>query len=331
MQIHTVRGDINPKELGITLMHEHIFREFKEEYRKMSMDYAELELRNAICHGVKTLVDVGPFMTRKMDWYKEIASRLPELNIICCTGYYLEQSGIQGRYPKETIEKDAQETAEDMIKEISTGIQGTNVKAGIIKVAASKSELTPFEKRNFIAAARAQVATGVPICTHACAGAASQMEVLDKAGANLEHVYFSHMETELGFEGRTFMTHHIAEARTKEEEARHLANIARQGGSLLFNNFHLEQINPWSDIVYLIKYLCDKGFSDRVLIGMDWNFYINDKGQVTLEDEAEYPETVVRVPSFLFTNTIPSLLKVGLTEDDIEQFLARNPVRIFGK
>lgn len=332
MKIHTIRGDIDSKELGVTLMHEHIFAGkdgFKEEHRKMFMDYAELELRNAICHGTKTLVDVSGRRPRNIAWYEEIASRIPELNIICCTGYYLEHT-LSKEMQAELREKDVDQIAESMVKEITIGIQGTDVKAGIIKVAADKPELTPFEKKNFVAAAKAQIETGVPICTHACAGAANQMKVLEEAGANLDHIYFCHIETELGFKGRTFMTSHIAEGRTKEEEAHYLANIARQGGSLLFNNFHLEQINPWPDIVFLIKYLCDKGFSDKVLISMDWNFHITDRGQIEVEDEGKYPDTVVRVPSFLFTNTVPSLLKAGFTEDDIEQFLVRNPMQIFG-
>lgn len=323
MQVHTVTGDISPKELGVTLMHEHIFTEFKEEYHQASVTFVEWALRSTMSYGVKILVDVGPFITRKMDWYKEIASRLPELNIICCTGYYLEESSVQGRYPKEVLEKDADQIAEGMIKEITTGIQGTDIKAGIIKVAANKSELTPFEKRNFIAASKAQVATGVPICTHACAGAASQMEVLDKAGASLERVYFSHIECESGWEGRTL-----------EEEAHYLANISRRGGSLLFNNFGFEHSKlgtPWRDMIYLFKYLCDKGFSDRVLISVDANFRITKDGQIELEAQQEHFKNVRRVYSFLFTDAIPSLLKAGFTEDDIEQFIVRNPVRIFGE
>ena len=51
--------------------------------------------------------------------------------------------------------------------------------------------------------------------------------------------------------------------------------------------------------------------SDHILISMDWNFHINTLGQVELEDEGKWPETVVRVPSYIFTWVIPALKKEG--------------------
>lgn len=359
MNIPTVRGAITPDEMGITFMHEHIFTPMEKKYHSMALDYAELELKNIALMGAKTLVDVGPWQWEKMDLYKEIASRVPELNIVCCTGYHwsFESSWYSMNFAIEKNkqlyeglkDKDIDEMVEEIIKEITEGIMNSGVKAGVIKVGSNKPKLTPVEEKIFIAAGKAQAATGVPVCTHSLMGQLAQMEALEKGGANLEQVYYSHVECEHSINGQmaqieplekaganleevypSHITSDIGwEGRSLEEEAEYLANIASKGGSLLFNNFHLECFTKWSDMIYLLKNLKDKGLSDRVLISMDWNFHINKIGQVELEDEEKMPDTVVRVPSYLFTWVIPALKKAGFTNDDIEQWLVLTPKRIF--
>ena len=90
-----------------------------------------------------------------------------------------------------------------MTRELNEGIDGTNVKAGIIKVAGNLPELTPWEVQVFTAAAKVQRKTGVCIATHACAGSREQADVLLRAGADLNRVFFSHVEAEFGWQGRT--------------------------------------------------------------------------------------------------------------------------------
>ena len=53
-----------------------------------------------------------------------------------------------------------------MVTELTKGIEGTDIKAGVIKLASSFNEITPTEEIFFKAAARAQKETGCVIITH---------------------------------------------------------------------------------------------------------------------------------------------------------------------
>jgi len=324
MNIPIVGGEIRAEDMGITYMHEHVFTPVEPKYRAMALDYAELELKNIALMGAKTFVDVGPSRWRKnglqlnLGMYEEIASRVPELNIICCTGYHWAGGEALKKLLSELEDKDEDQMADEMVEDITNGIKGSRIKAGLIKVGSTGAKLRPHEEKIFTAAGKAQAATGVPICTHAIHGQLAQMRALEKAGADLERVYYSHIECKMGWEGRSL-----------DEEAGYLAAIAKSGGSLLFNNFALEQFTTWPDLIYLLRDLKDNGLSDRILISMDWNFHMNELGQVELEDEGKWPGTVVRVPSYIFTWVIPVLKKEGFTKEDMDQWLVHTPARIF--
>ena len=161
-----------------------------------------------------------------------------------------------------------------MVLELTEGIDTTAVRASIIKVAANRPRLTEWEAQVFRSAAKVHLRTGACIATHACSGAREQAEVLLRAGADLNRVFFSHVEAEFGWEGRTL-----------QEEARYLEDIARQGGLLLFNNFGFEFDTPWPDLTYLLHDLCDAGYADKVLISVDCNWTWNAEGKIEFEVE----------------------------------------------
>ncbi len=64
--------------------------------------------------------------------------------------------------PSRTV----QGLAEVFVKEIDRGIDGTNIKAGVIKLGVVGEHPTPLEEVGLRAAARASRATGVPIRVH---------------------------------------------------------------------------------------------------------------------------------------------------------------------
>lgn len=315
-KIQTVLGPISPEDLGITMMHEHIVARFNEKLENRELDYAVKELKKVKMMGCQTIVEVSPprmFLEgkggRNIQFLQKVAKETG-LNIICCTGYY--------QIPPEIKKKSAEDIACEMIKEITEGIEGTNIRAGVIKVAANSVPLNPLEEKIFLAAGIAQSQTGVPVCCHSIYGPLEQLETLVKGGANPEHCYFSHVEAEFGWEGRTL-----------EQEAKYLLEVARRGGSLLFNNFGFEHDTPWRDLVFLIRCLIDEGFSNRVLISMDVNWVIHDNGLVELEGENVNPECRKRNYAYLFTHAIPALEESGISRDIVvKKFLIENPKNI---
>lgn len=309
-QVQTVRGPMDTRDLGTTLIHEHVLFQFDDSRRRPSIEMAVQLLQAAAKVGVRTVVDLTP--VRRIDWFMEIAEQV-DVNIIACTGYY-----VNSQTPKPLAAYSEAQMVERMVRELTEGIDNTPVRAGIIKVAGVKPQLTPWEVQVFTAAAKAQMRTGACIATHACAGSREQAQVLLRAGADLNRAFFSHVEAEFGWEGRSV-----------QEEARYLEEIARQGGSLLFNNFGFEFDTPWADLTYLLHYLCDKGLENKILISVDCNWTWNAEGKIEFEAERQHPETRRRTFAYLLTEAVPELLRAGFTEQDIHTFLVENPRRFF--
>lgn len=311
-EIQTVLGPIGLDDLGETMMHEHVFSDFNERWRAQSIALSRQELQELIEAGGQTIVDVGPNTSRNMDWYAELAPQV-KINIIVSTGFYLERL-----VPEELRELSEDAYVERFTRELTEGIGGSGIRAAVIKVAGHKAELTPWEIKVMCAAARVQRETGVPICTHACEGARSQFDVLVGAGADPERIYLSHVEAEFGWEGRTL-----------QEEARYLEAIAREGGTLYFNNFCFEFDTPHEDLMYLMHYLCDKGYAHRVMFGIDANYRFDDDGNVWWEAQKEHPETGVRDFAYTYTGAIPLMRRWGFTDEHFHTFLVENPRRMF--
>jgi predicted metal-dependent phosphotriesterase family hydrolase len=215
-------------------------------------------------------------------------------------------------------EMNEQQMEEYMLREVTDGIAGTPIRAGILKVAGEKSPLTDWEKAAFRAAARVQKATRTPIGTHAIFEPREQFDLLVQSGADPEHVFLSHTEAEFAWKGRKV-----------KQMAEYLLSIAREGGSMLFNNFGFEFDTPWPDLVYLLRHLCDQGCSNRILISIDCNWEWK-KGRIVFEAEEAHPETAKRTYAYMMTDAVPALLKAGFSAKEIEIFLVDNPRRFFG-
>jgi phosphotriesterase-related protein len=311
--VQTVSGPVTLDQLGQTMMHEHIFSDHRQEKRAQNLSVSRRELQELIDAGGQTVVDVGPNAQRHMDWYREIAATLPELQIIVCTGFYLE-----ALTPQDLRALDEDQYVEMFNGELREGINDSGIRAGLIKVAGNKAGLTSWEIQVMRAAGRVQRETGVPICTHACEGARSQFDALMAAGADPERIYLSHVEAEFGWEGRTL-----------KEEARYLEAIAHEGGSLYFNNFLFEFDTPHEDVMYLMHYLCDKGYDKRVLFGIDANFRFDDQDNVWWEAQKQHPETGARDFAYTYTGAMPLMRRWGFTDADFHTFLVENPKRLF--
>ncbi len=312
-QLQTIKGPIDSDTLGITLLHEHVLWQFDDSRRKESIEFAAKLLNDAAKMGVKSVVDLTPH--RRIDWYMEIAALTP-VNIIPCTGYY----HYKGFLSQSLAAFSEEQMVERMVNELTVGIDNTPVRAGIIKVAGVDPELTPWEVQVFTAAAKAHLKTGACIATHAVAGARQQAEVLQRAGANLNQVFFSHIDTEVGFEGRTI-----------REQARYLEEIARMGGGILLNNFGCTFYTAPDHETYLMHHLCDAGLQDKVMISIDCNWTWNKDGKIEFEEEANHPEAGERTYAFMMTDTVLELLKAGFTDKDIQAFLIDNPRKFFAQ
>ncbi len=314
-QVPIVGGEIDSSQLGVTLVHEHLCFRAPERWEQRAMDYQVELARKAVEVGVETLVDVTP--VPDVAKVLRLAEQVPELQIVLATGAYLEDA------PWTAPVRDLSEEAmfERMVKDLTEGYDGfedAGVRAGVIKVASNRPQLTEWEKKNFRAAARAQQECQVPICFHSCSGCREQMEYAREHGARIDATYYCHVEAEFGWEGRPL-----------REEADYLADVCRAGGYLHFNNFDFEFDTPFPDMVFLMDYLERAGHGDKVLYSIDTNWEFDEDGRPWHEQERNHPKTGKRTYAYCITHATPMLMAAGVSLQRVYESLVDNPRRLF--
>ncbi len=309
--VQTLTGPLPPDKMGLTLIHEHLlYGDIPPELNERSVEIVLANLNDAARVGIDTITCLSP--ERDITLYSRIAEKSP-VRLIVSTGSYVH------RLCSPRLQKmNEDERVHLMTKEISEGIDGTKLRASIIKVAGDKSPLTDWEKMSFRASARAQKATGVPVGTHAIYAPRDQFDILVASGADPQKCFFSHTEAEFGWQGRNL-----------EQQTNYLATITRDGGSLLFNNFGLTKDTPWVDLVYILRTLCDRGYANRILISVDsaWEW---KAGKPVIQHAEKYPGNPDRTYAYMITEAVPALLKAGFSAQDMKTFLVDNPRRMFG-
>lgn len=304
--IPTVTGEILPGKMGITSVHEHIPLNFESGQRAQSMSFAISELKKAKEYGLQTIIEVSP--TRDAAGLREV-SLATGVNVVCCTGYYV--------LSKEQQSLSVEECENHMTREIEEGIQGTGIRPGVIKVAARGLPITPAERNVFIAAAHVQKRYKLPICTHAVSGCAEQQQILEAEGADLNHVYFSHLEATFGWSGRNV-----------EQEINYLEGVVKKGSTLSFNNFGNWNHTKPEDLARIIQELTKRGYDDRMVATIDliWSFENGDL-KILWGDTNENGKD--RTYSYLLRKAVPWMLENGISRKSVNKFIHKNPERLF--
>lgn len=225
-RVQTVRGDIDVADLGITLFHEHLLLDGHQSWKRpddedaegweiargpvrmpflgrlrndpyLSLDNTRLddvelavgEISRFSAAGGRTVVEVTPpSLGRDPRGLRLIAERTG-LNIVMGCGYYLERT-----HPQGLAERSVEEIAEDIVSDVTRGVDGA--RAGVIGEIGVGADFSPAEERVLRAAARAQAATGVPLCVHLPGWKRHGRRVLDiveEEGASPSAVVLCHM------------------------------------------------------------------------------------------------------------------------------------------
>ena len=262
--VMTVSGPVSAGELGYILIHEHLFLDLMRDnwssdnfLNDPELAYREL-MRYKDAGGV-TLVDQTNGGLRGNDQHllavkhplavRELAERTG-LNIVLGCGWYRETY-----YDPSLWRKKTDEIAEEIIAELMEGIEGTDVRAGIIgEIGAHFTWLSPVEERVLRAAARAQKKTGVLLTTHATRGPVGidQLDILEEEGVDLRRVAIGHPQSHNDFD--------------------YHAEIARRGAYISFDNIAvLESGSPYDQqaLLRMTRDILDAGLIDQLLFSHD--------------------------------------------------------------
>lgn len=224
--VRTVRGDIGASELGRTLIHEHLMVDatggfwtppepWKAPYRdtKVSADVAWLlredpfccwdncllddvdatvdELKHFLSVGGRSIVDpTCDGMGRDPKALLKISERTG-LQVVMGAGWYLGHS-----HPEWVKKASVERLTDHLLEEFQHGADGTDIRPGLLGEIGISSDFTDDEERCLRAAARAQVATGVPLMVHLPGWQRFGHRVLDVAaeeGVRPEAIVLCHM------------------------------------------------------------------------------------------------------------------------------------------
>src|SRR5579871_2382725 len=258
--VNTVRGPVDSSNLGVTLMHEHIFvlsTEIMLNYPEAWGD-EEQRIQDAITRlneldsrGVQSVVDLTVIgLGRYIPRIRRVADATP-VNIVVATGIYTYNDVpfyFHFRGPGTAMA--GPELMTDMfIRDIRQGIADTGVKAGILKCATDSPGMTPGVERVLRAVAQAHRETGVPISTHTHARSRrglEQQRIFREEGVDLSRVVIGHSgdTTDLDY----------------------LEELIANGSYLGMDRFGIDTILPFEDRVETVAKLCARGHADKMVL-----------------------------------------------------------------
>lgn len=307
--IPTTSGWVQADELGFTLMHEHvavfspgIVQAFPFLFdqaaiiRKCTADLAAAKLA-----GVDTIVDCTTAdLGRDPELILE-AARAANIRVVLATGIHRAPPPyFRPASDRQSTNRGADDAANVFIHEIEQGVGTSRIPAGIIKVA-SHEYITPEQEIILRGAARASLATGVPITTHTYAPARTgllQIAILRDEGVPLERVAIGHS-----------ITH----------DFKYLGELYEAGCFVSWDSYLYTAVLPpdrRDAATEALHRLLVQGHSEKTVLGHD--FYSYSDYLLPQDEDMTYIPRVV----------LPRLRQLGSHEHDLKMITSGAPARL---
>jgi phosphotriesterase-related protein len=319
--VRTVLGPVAASELGRTLMHEHIFvltadvqQNYPEEWGDEQARVADAvrRLRALPPAGIRTIVDVTVIgQGRHLPRVRRIAEQVPDLNIVVSTGCYTFDEVplfFWRRTPEAeaSVGRPARDVMTDFfVRDITEGIGDTGVKAGMLKCAVDQKGLTRGVERVLRAVARAHAQTATPVTIHTHAAGQhgpAILDVLRGEGADLSRVVLGHSGD--------------------SADPDYLESMAEAGLTLGMDRFGIDHFASFEARCDLVVEMCRRGLAGSMVLSHDCACYIDWFAPGTLDDLRNWHYLHIS------QDVLPYLLAHGVSQDQINQMLERNPARI---
>jgi predicted metal-dependent phosphotriesterase family hydrolase len=303
----TVRGPIDPAELGVTLPHEHTQISLwhiasRWDYWQLTRDEPVIldELAAFRQAGGATLVDLTlPGVGRDPVWLRTLSEK-SGLNLVMGCGWYRT-----AYYPPEALidRRTTDDLAAELLGEIAEGVGDTRIRPGIIgEIGTDKPWLTAQEERVHRAAARAARTTGLAITTHAVLSdvGRAQLRVFEEEGVDPGRVVIGHADSYPHLD--------------------HYLSIVETGASVEFDflgmSFSAVERLGEGPVIDLLLELLSRGHAERVLLSQD----VCHDSQLRHYEGHGY--------TYLADTFLPRLRARGVSDAEIRQLTVDNPRRI---
>ena len=337
--INTIKGQVYADDVGLICPHEHLFldmtyeaiepqsqeekalftSEIKMEHlgvlrrnpyvlrTNLILDDVEDAISESECllkYGCNLLLDLtSKGLGRDIKKLKEVSDRT-ELNIVAGCGLFVHDT-ISAEYESKTSE----ELAKWMIDEIQNGIDGTDIKAGVIGEIGVSERIYPIEERSLKAAAMANIKTGLPVFVHTYPWSRAGLEAIEillSSGVKASDICICHLDVTFDYE--------------------YIKLALDKGIYLEFDNIGKEFYFDAQDGAFsggpfetdiararMLKRLVAEGHADRLLVANDLCL----KTMLHKYGGWGYDH--------IYKNFIPMLRMEGLEEETIKQVINTNP------
>ncbi len=332
-RVLTVKGPIDPDTLGPTIMHEHIFLDWRVPPQKNATDaglYSEpVSLQNLSILRVRATSSRDNLLLTDMDlaieellhfkrWGGEAlvdttpghgfgrdprglvqVSNATGLHIVMGAGFY-----VDGFHPPDMGSRTVEDLTDELIRDVVLGVGKTGIRSGIIGEVGTSRILTANEMKSIRASARASRATGVAISFHHGGFWEDKFKVLDaiaSEGGDLNRVIIGH-------------ANHVA------ADVPFMKRLLKRGVYIQFDL--LGEVIPrlgrihYADVVAAILKLVEAGYSNRLLLSQD----VCTKTMLKAYGGMGY--------SYVLEFVVPELKRLGVTEDQVEEIMVENPRRV---
>lgn len=308
--VNSVTGLVNSKELGLTLIHEHmrirsesVWVQFphlydeEKEFLKAVEQVSEVKKR-----GVKTICDPTVMEIGRDIRFIERVSRETGVQIIAATGIY-SLHHLPAHFKNRNIDY----MADLFVRDIEFGIQNTTIKAGFLKCATDKYGITPDVEKVLRATARAHKRTGSPIMTHSHPASGSglkQIEIFKEEGVDLNKVLIGHT-------GDT-------------NDLTYIKDVLKTGVFIGMDRYGITREVSTEDRNNTVIELAKEGFASQMFLSQDYCCSID-----------WYPEDVPKKNfpkwsmSFVLDEILPELKRNGVTEEQVDLMCYDNARRWF--
>ena len=343
-KVLTVLGPVDPKELGVTLTHEHLTIDHVKANFTEPKDSADRELAYKpvsyeILHWLRynrtenkdnlklpeekkiiaeamyfkrasggTIVDVTNRGINRDPKALVRISKATGLNIVMGSGYYLATS-----HPADMDKKAEEEITQEIVRDVTEGVDGAGVRAGMIGEIGCVWPLKDNERKSLIAAAKAQQMTGAPVNIHPGRKREAVFELVDifkDAGGDLSRVVMSHVDVRV-------RDHHGRVDLAKMSCYLEYDNVGWEGPRPVTLNWDPAIDIPTDELrVKEIRQLIEAGFLKQIVLSTDvcMKVHLRQYGGHGYDHIQKY--------------FVPLMLTLGMTREQIDTILIENPRRM---
>lgn len=319
--IPTVTGEVAVDDLGTTLMHEHIFirtPDLQEAFPGF-MDWddereiarARARLTEMKERGVDTIVDMTvPGLGRKVDLIAK-AVEGTGLNVILVTGYYTYTDlpfPMKYNGPGKLFDDPEDRILVDLfVRDVKEGIEGTNIRAGVLKCCTDEPGVTEDIERLIRAVAKAHLETDVPIQTHTHAlsrRGLDQQRILKEEGVDLSRVVIGHSN--------------------ETTDLDYLTQLMENGSFIGYDRCGLNIVTDLEAQIDTLAELCRRGYAEKIVVSHDRHCRSDWFREEDVE--AALPQWNY---GYVQGGLMPALQERGVTDEQIHRMMTVNPREFF--